>query len=384
MTDSAVDKKEPHADQGASLTIVQVIDHLGPGGAQRQFVELAIGLRKRGHSLVVVALNDQLTDFLPPLVQAGIDVRLVAQQGKFDLNACVQLFRIFRDVRPAIVQTWLFTADMYARPCAKLSRILNMYSCKIISSVRSAETDKKPHYVWVDRILRFMTDAFVVNAAVLADTLHSREKVARNKIHTIYNGIDFDYFSGAKSEQKLKTKEAAKVTIGFIGRLSPEKRPDLFIRAAAEIYKCNFASRFVMVGSGDTEPYQGLVDGGGLQEVLTFEHSTDDIAPLLSDIDILVSCSDYEGCSNTILEAMAARIVVVATDVGGNRELLRKDGGILVLPDNALAISRAVLAVLEEPGPSVEAVTIARERVKTEFSRPAMIHAHESLYHSLL
>ena len=411
-------------NDNASRRIMQVIDHLGPGGAQRQFVELAVGLHQSGHELLVIALNDELVDFLQPLQQAGIDVKLIAQQGKFDVQAMKQLYQFLKEFRPSIVQTWLFTADMYARPCAKLSSLWYRYPCKIISSVRSAETDKKVHYVWVDRLLRKLTDAFIVNAAILSETLQARERVESGKISTIYNGVHFAYFRGADSRTPLDRlvtlrhageclaersdnhSEAASkqclddrpdsvsnacpeslvqppLLVAYIGRLSKEKRPELFIKASQLINSQLPACQFLMIGSGDQSSYLVLAQDCGLQDILTINSFTDDIASVLDKIDVLVSCSDYEGCSNTILEAMAANVAVVATDVGGNRELIRCDGGALVPAGDPQAIASAVIDAVARPELAMAAAEVACQRVEFEFSTVAMIDAHESLYNSL-
>src|SRR6185369_10973268 len=84
-----------------------------------------------------------------------------------------------------VVQTWLFTADLYGRIAARLCRVP-----VVISSVRSVEDDKPARYVWADRLLAPLTDRFIVNAGAVGERLAEREGVRRERIVTIHNGID--------------------------------------------------------------------------------------------------------------------------------------------------------------------------------------------------
>ncbi len=368
--------------ENSKTPILQIIDHLGPGGAQRQFVELALGLQQRGYPLLVCALDAHKTEFVQPLKSAGIEVKLIAQSGKLDIQAAKMLYQSICQFRPAIVQTWLYTADMYGRSMAYCYKRRARSDLKIISSIRSAETDKKSLYVWVDRLLRKITDQFTVNAAILGDSLQQREWVAKEKIRTIYNGIDFRYFSGG--ELQGSARESGPYRIIYIGRLSSEKRPELFIQAAAQCLKAREDLEFIMLGSGEAAPFQELAGQLGIQNKLHMHGFSDDIGPLLRQMDILVSCSDYEGCSNTILEAMAAGVPVVATAVGGNRELVREDAGWLVTANSAPALAQGILDALNQPGKRDAVRQLAYQRVSTEFSKAHMVEQHEQLYRQLL
>lgn len=369
-----------------TLPILQIIDHLGPGGAQRQFVELAIGLHERGYPLKVIALDDKLIEFVNPLLDKGVDVQLIRQSGKFDVQAARQLLQAIRAFEPAVVQTWLYTADMYGRVMAMLANLGKRSKSAVISSVRSAETDKKQHYVWVDRLLRPLTDAYVVNAAILGSTLQSREWVEPEKIRTIYNGINFDYFSNADAVDfdRAQGRKNSEWKVVYIGRLSQEKRPDLFIEAAALCIKSRQDISFHMIGSGDTAPYREQIKTLNLESIVNIEGFSDDIAPQLRSMDLLISCSEYEGCSNTVLEAMAAGVAVIATDVGGNSELLQDKYGWLVDANSSEAIATAVLDALSDQSRRDGARKRAYNRVRTEFSQSGMVSRYESLYRELL
>lgn len=368
------------ASADSTPRVVQVIDHLGPGGAQRQFVELAIGLHRRNYPLLVCALDDQQHEFAEPLRTAGVEVCQIPQSGKLDLAAAKSLYSVLEEFNPDVVQSWLYTADMYARPVAKCLAKRRRRKLAVVSSVRSAETDKKAHYVWVDRALRGCTDAFIVNANILAETLVEREWVKRDSIHTIYNGIDFNYFDSAVATPSADNA----FVVGYVGRLSPEKRPELFIQAAAQLYAECPEARFVMIGSGAAAEYQQLATDLGINNRLEIRGFSDDIAPLLKTFDLLISCSDYEGCSNTILEGMAAGVPVLATDVGGNRELIRDDGGWLVPAGDAGALGQQAVRVQRDESARRQVVGVARQRVQDEFSQDSMISRHESLYQNLL
>lgn len=363
------------------MRIIQVIDHLGPGGAQRQFVELATGLHALGHSVLVCALSDTQREFLTPLEDAGIQCQLIPQSGKLDRAAYKALYQLIVGFEPDVVQSWLYTADMYARPAAWWAGRKQNKACSVVSSVRSAETDKRAHYVWVDRALRPITDAFIVNAKILADTLVQREWVDRNLINTIYNGINTDYFSESK---RCPHKGDGTFTIGFIGRLSQEKRPELFVSAAAiAARKSSMDLQFHMIGSGDSESLLQQGRDQGLASRLTIDAFSDDVVSVLSRYDLIVNCSNYEGCSNTLLEAMAAGVPALATAVGGNPELIGDDYGWLCEPNNADALAEAMLQASDEHAEREHRARLAKGRVLSDFSKLAMVKAHVELYERL-
>ncbi len=279
------------------------------------------------------------------------------------------------------MQTWLFTADLYGRVAARLAGVP-----AVASSVRSVDRDKPLKYVWCDRLLAPVTDRFIANASVVGERLVAREWVRRDRIVTIHNGVD----TGAMATRPGRDTSARRWgwgrdqhVVGFVGRLTHEKRPDLFLEAAARVRMRLSTTRFVMVGSGDQSPLRSMLTTLGLGDVVKIDGFRSEIGPVFRDLDLLVSSSDFEGCSNVILEAMAAAVPVVATDVGGNRELLGGDVGWLVPPDDADSLAGAIETALCDPEARRVRSIAGRERARRQFSIEAMVRSHERLYDEL-
>jgi len=366
---------------GRPVRVLHVIDHLGPGGAQRQLVELACHLDRRRFEVHLCGLSTDRLEFAVPLREQQIPLRLIPQHGTVDLQALRELLRHMRSLRPDIVQTWLFTADLYGRVAAWLAGVR-----AVVSSVRSVELDKRLRHVWSDRLLSTITDRFIVNARVVGERLHQREWVRPGRIVTIYNGVDHEALAPDPRREPPAVRwrwGPADRIVGFIGRLTSEKRPDLFLEAAARVRERLPDARFVMVGSGGQSALRSRVAELGLGDAVEIEGFRSPIGPVLHDLDLLVSSSDFEGCSNTILEAMAAGVPVVATDVGGNRELLQGEVGWLVPPGNAALLAGAIELALSDPAARRARAAAGLERARGEFTVGTMVRHHERLYDEL-
>jgi len=165
---------------------------------------------------------------------------------------------------------------------------------------------------------------------------------APERTHLIRNGIDPEAF--APRAPACERRDAADaVTVGFVGRLSPEKNPGLFVRAAALVRKRHPRVRFVVVGEG---PLRGEVEAEaralGLSRAIRFDGVRTDMAQVYRELDAVALCSWHEGTPLVVLEAMAAGLPVVATDVGGVAELIVAGSTGFLVPagDDAALASR--------------------------------------------
>jgi glycosyltransferase involved in cell wall biosynthesis len=303
--------------------VVCIIDDLGRGGAQRQLVELARGIDRRRFDLRVIALSTEKVTYRAMLEALNVPVVLIPHHGTLSWLTLMRVRGLLCRWRPSLVQTWLFTADFYGRIAARWAGVPS-----VISTVRSPEPDKPRHYVLADRWLGRWTDLVVVNAACTAEVLVARERLPREKLRVVYNGIDLEAFDPARANGSARLSlglESSAVVIGSVGRLEPVKRYGDLVVAVARIAGRFPKARLCLVGEGSRreallEQAQQL--GVGDRLVLPGVVGVGQIAAALAAMDCFVLPSEYEGCSNAILEAMALGRPVIATDVGGNRELL--------------------------------------------------------------
>jgi len=365
------------------VRIVYVVDHLDPGGAQSQLLEVARRLPRDRFACSVISLSATRTRLLEQFSAADVHVTLIDQSGKWSWACFLKLHRSLRTAHPHIVHTWLFTADLYGRLAAWAARVPI-----VVSSVRSVETGKKPHYIWVDRLLQRITDTITVNAEAIRPVLVHRDRIRPEKIWTIYNGVDLSAFSptAANGAFRRAWRFGTDPVVGMVCRLMPEKDPLTFVRAAALVARAIPAARFVIVGDGPMqEALSHEANRLRIMERMTLTGFRPERAAVLQAMDVVVLSSLYEGCANAILEAMAMAKPVVATNVGGNHELVVNDvTGRLVSSQDPQAMAEAVIALLRNPERAHAMGHAGRERVERCFTVERMVEETTTLYARLL
>ena len=366
------------------VKVVYVIDDLGLGGAQRQLVELVKSLSKVRYDPHVISLSTTKTDYAEPIRSAGIPLRQIPQSGKWDQRCFRTLLKSFREIKPRLVHTWLFTADLYGRLAAWAARVPG-----IVTAVRSVEPWKPWHYVAADRLLCWVTDAFTVNARAVGEILAAREHVDRRKIYTVYNGIDLRAFDPARTDGVVRGRigvgQGAPL-IGIVGRLAPEKDHETFLKAAGLVSNQIPQVNFLVVGSGPLQDkLQRLRGALSLEKQVHFLPNQSDRAQLFAALDLVVVSSRYEGCSNVILEAMAMGKPVIATAVGGNPELiLPGQTGLLVPPQDPEGLAEAMMELVRDPDRAQGMGRQGRRRVEEQFGLERMVDETDRFYQGLL
>jgi glycosyltransferase involved in cell wall biosynthesis len=170
----------------------------------------------------------------------------------------------------------------------------------------------------------------------------------------------------------------------MVANLRSEKGLDVFIHAAAVLARSHPDVTFQVAGDGDTQPVRQWIADCGIQDRFELKGSVTDIAAFLSTVDIAVLTSRSEGLSNAVLEYMAAGRPSVVTAVGANAELLEHGRhGLLVPPNDAEAVARAIGRLLDDPPLAARFGASARQRALREFSREAMIRRYERFYLNL-
>jgi glycosyltransferase involved in cell wall biosynthesis len=173
--------------------------------------------------------------------------------------------------------------------------------------------------------------------------------------------------------------------IGAVGRLDPGKRFDILIQVFAQLRRERPELQLVIAGDGITRQSLESIAGRLAPGAVRFTGHEADIVRFHHQLDLLVQSSESEGTPNAVLEAMALETPIVATDVGGTRELLRPGvDGLLVPPNDAQSLQRAIEAVLDDPAAAARRAGTARRRVERELSFEARMRAVESIYDELI
>ena len=362
------------------LTICYIIDDLGLGGAQRQLVTLVKALPRARYAPQVISLSTEKRALEAEIRRMGVPLTIIPQSGFCAPGAWIALYRAVRALHPDIVQTWLFTADLYGRLAAWMAGVP-----VILSAVRSVEPDKPAHYVMADRLLRRVTTGFTVNVSAIGKVLAAREGVEPSRIATVYNGVDLTRFNPAISDGAVRERLAVEPQaplIGIIGRLAPVKDHATFLRAAALVAPDEPSARFVIVGDGPLRgALEALVARLNLRDRVRFLDSQADAAAVFAALDVVVVTSRYEGCCNVILEGMAMAKPVIATSVGGNPELVVSgETGLLVPIEDPEHVAQAIRGLLQDPDRARAMGRAGRRRIETSFTLERMVAASEQVY----
>jgi glycosyltransferase involved in cell wall biosynthesis len=243
--------------------------------------------------------------------------------------------------------------------------------------------------------VKALASTVIVQGERLRETRTRSDPKLSGKTVVLYPGIDLREFDPDRYDRQTRARLRAELgvpgdvpLVAMIGNMNRFKGHAYFIRAAQRIKEQVRAARFLVVGRKlDTDPsywqqMQQLTVDCGLKDDLIFAGFREDIAGLLTALDVFVLSSVLESCPNVVLEAMAMRVPVVATDVGAVSELLL-DGrtGFVVPPQNAEAIARAVLAYLTMPQEQVRNMTdAARKRVENMFGVDIMAGQQYQVY----
>ncbi|MEO8654744.1 MAG: glycosyltransferase [Ramlibacter sp.] len=355
------------------------------GGAERQLVNLALGLARRGQRVAVAVFYDG-GPLGADLAAAGIQLFVVGKRGRWDvLSFLTRLLRLLRAQKPAVLHSYLGGPNIAAVVLKPLLR-----GTRIVWGVRASNVDLQ-RYDWlartsycIERSLARYADLIICNSRAGLEDAATRG-FPRPRMVVISNGIDTDNCrADAVARTSVRTEwgvSESEILIGLAARLDPMKDHPTFFRAAVMLSQARRDLRFVCVGDGP-EPYKAelraLAAALGLAEELIWAGGRRDMSAVYSALDI-VTCpsSSGEGFSNAIGEAMACGVPCVVTDVGDAAHIVGNTGCVTAPGDHrALAAAIGRLADL----PSKERVTLGhacRERVVSEFGMETLAQRTE-------
>jgi len=223
----------------------------------------------------------------------------------------------------------------------------------------------------------------LVNSSAVADRLEADRTVSPARITLIRNGVDVSRFRPGPVSGRHAGES---VTVGTLANLRPEKGVADIVQAAAIVRERYHDVRFVLFGEGPLRPeLERLIHRHGLTGCVELRGGTADPAAALRDLDIFVLASHSEASSNGLLEAMATRLAVIATNVGGNPGLVEDERtGLLVPPGDPAAMAKAIVRLVEDPALAIATADRAFDRIQTEFTIPRLLQDLQAFYERVL
>ncbi|MFG0334895.1 MAG: glycosyltransferase [Maioricimonas sp. JB049] len=356
------------------------ITGLDPGGAERALVQLAGRLDRNRWQPIVYCLSrrGRLAD---DLEARDIPVRCLNASSSRDLNVIGRLRNRLRDDRPQILQTFLFHANLAGRLAAWRAGVPI-----VVSGIRVAEREKRWHLL-LERITRRLVTHHVCVSRRVATFATHHMRLDPKRVSVIPNGVDFDRFASASPGDlgELGIPADARVFVS-VGRLHPQKGYDLLIEAIEPLLEQSPDQHLLILGEGPSRPdLERQIREAGLERQVHLPGYRDDVPSMLAAADAFVLVSRWEGMPNAVLEAMAAGLPVLATDVEGIDELLT-DGqtGIVCKPKSVHELRHGLerlMTVAEAGGGMGEC---AQARVAREFAVEAVVRMYDELYVRLL
>ena len=354
--------------------------HLGIGGSERQLAEIARALDPERFEVHVGCQipggirTGELTAAKIPIV--SFPMNSYASFGAF--RQAARLGAYIRRHLIDLVHAFDVPMDIFAIPVAKLSR-----GPAVLGSQRAHRSLTSGLRLRVLRATDRLADGIVVNCEFIRRHLIEDEGVSAGKLHLCYNGIDersFEFRSPAVRER------SSPVIAGCVCALRPEKNLPVLVRAFAHAQREKPDSRLIIVGSGpEREPLERLVADLGIAPAVNLVAEARDVRPWLNEIDIFVLPSRTEALSNSLIEAMACGCSAVASDVGGNPELIGRDErGMLFPSGDADALSAVLLTLMRDPEMRARKAVAARAFLEENLTIRASVRRMTEIYDSFL
>lgn len=370
-------------DSAAPISVLHVLAPASFGGLEQVVRSLSVAQADAGWRVGVAAVLSPYESSHPLILalQESATVRTFPLQlpgrayGR-EVSAIVELCRSFK---PRLLHSHGYRPDVLGGLAARRAGVPQVSTAHGFTGGGL----KNRFFEWLDVQAWRRSDAVIAVSRPLASEL-LRRGVPGSRVHTVTNawrprlpGLD------REEARRILGLPGEGVIVGWVGRLSREKGPDLMIEALAQLP--SGAVELAMVGEGsDSGALKALAERRGLTDRVHWPGAVPDAGRLFKAFDCLVLSSRTEGTPIVLFEAMAAGVPVVATAVGGIPDVISAAEGWLVPPEDPAALARAIGAVVDDPRSAAVRGRAAMARLATAFSVDSWLAQHEEVYRQVL
>lgn len=358
------------------LKILQAISGKEWSGGQQQTLSLLLGLRKRGHDVMLACPTGSL---LGEKARAeGIEVFEAPMRREADFASMYAIYKFIKKERFDVVNVQRPKVHTLAQVASYFAGVpVFVVTRRVLFPIKSRVSAKLKYQFGVSKLI-------TVSEGIKKVLIESG--VRQDSIVTIYSGTDLERFDpervhGSKIKKEFDIPDDAPV-VGMVANYSDYRGHEFFIRAVPLVLKEVPGAKFIIAGRDTTSlKLTSLAASLGVTENIRFAGFRSDVPDLLSVMDISVNSSLSEGLAGALRESLAMGVPVVATNVGGNPELV-KDGinGLLVPPADSESISMAITKLLKDKELKEKMGKAGREFVVKNLTVEAMIDQTEALY----
>jgi len=371
--------------------IVHIIYSLGTGGLENGLVNIINRSPPERYRHVIVCLADA-TDFAKRITAPDVEVIQLNKKPGHDWGLYFRLLKVLFSLKPDIVHTRNLTSlEMQALT-------LLMPGVKRVHGEHGRDvndldgTNKK--YNYLRKLLRFFIHRYITVSKDLEHWLKETINVPELKVRQIYNGVDSEKFHPNQSLRNQVTPgdflSANSVVVGTVGRIAEVKNQKLLVDGVRRLVESRPELRenlrLVLVGDGPLyDSLQVYISEIGISDLVWMAGDRDDIPQLMQLMDIFVLPSLAEGISNTVLEAMATGLPIIATNVGGNPELISDgENGRLITVDDDQCLAETIGDLIDDSEVRSQMGQNGLNRVRSTFNWPKTVNEYLSVYDELL
>jgi glycosyltransferase involved in cell wall biosynthesis len=356
------------------VKVLYCIDNLLRGGTELQLIVLIERLDPQKYTPYLLTIRPSDSALTPSNCNhlAWHVPTLFSLAGIISL---IKLIGFLRQEKISIVQTFFQDSTMFGGIAAYLARVPVRIAC--FRDLGFWHNRKQA--MVLKRVYKGMS-GFICNADIVREHFIKHFDIDRNKMQVLRNGIDVEALPYIDHSQTC-------ATVGIVGNMTRQvKRTDLFIKAAAIVNKVHPEMTWHIIGDGQMRSeLETLAQELKVFDKIHFAGRVSDVAGYLEKLDIGIICSDSEGLSNALLEYMFKGVATVATEVGGNPELIEHERtGLLVPPNNEQSLANAIIRLIENSPLKNQLAQAARQKAEAEYSWEKCMAAHHQYYCKLL
>jgi len=366
------------------VNILHVTAPAPVGGLERVVLGLSVGLKQAGHEVRVAAILDPgVTDhpLLRALEGAGVPAHPIHVAGRQYAMERARIEEIGRAHGVEVMHTHGYHPDVIDGPVARRLGV------PVLSTVHGFTGGgwRNRFYEWLQIRAYRRFDGVIAVSAPIVDRV-TAGGVAPSRVHHLPNA--WVEMPGVKPLDRVAARDALGVPrggarIGWVGRVSPEKGPDVMVDALTRLRRPHV--HLSVIGDGPAlQQVQARARAGGVESQVTWHGLVPDAGRLLPAFDVVVLSSRTEGTPIILFEAIAARVPVVTTAVGGIPAVVSEREAILVPSGDGPALAQGIARVLDDRAGALARATAASERVSFKFAVGPWIERHVALYRSLV
>jgi glycosyltransferase involved in cell wall biosynthesis len=349
----------------------------GLGGQEKRVLAEAEGLARRGHHVVIACREHaRIKD---EAEKSGLAVRTFPLKKPYDIGSIVGLAHFIKENKFDVVNTHSGVDSWIGGLASKLS------GTPVLARTRHLNIPLKRSML---NFIHYLPDIYITCGENMRDNLIRKCGFPAGNVVSIPTGADPSFSTVTKNRAAGKKYglDMDSRVITYVGILRSVKGHEVTLRAVKTVVESNPAAKFLIVGDGPRKAaLEDYVNDLRISDHVIFSGFVNDIAEIYSFTDVAVLSSWSEGLPQSLLQAMAAGVPVVATRVGGVPEVvIHEKTGLLVEPGDHEALSNGLIKILNNEGLASQLVENARELIEKEYSLDHMIDKIEGLYGTLL